>query len=94
MSFSTWLLPCFFEGGGTSKNANADEEDGGAEKTTCREGRKNVLCSSFQRVVFAVSTCCVCGFNVLPLFLFHQGQEEEASGTASLFFFLWFFQIL
>ena len=50
MSFSTWLLPCFFEGGGTSKNANADEEDEGAEKTTCRKERKNVLCLRFQRV--------------------------------------------
>ena len=59
MSFSAWLLPCFFEGGGTSKNANADEEDEGAEKTTCRKGRKNVLCSSFQRVVSAVSTRCL-----------------------------------
>ena len=58
MSFSAWLLPCFFEGGGTSKNANADEENGGAEKTTCRKERKNVLCSWFQRVVSAVSTCC------------------------------------
>ena len=58
MSFSAWLLPCFFEGGGTSKNANADEEDEGAEKTTCRKERKNVLCSWFQRVVSAVSTCC------------------------------------
>ena len=77
MSFSAWLLPCFFEGGGTSKNANADEEDEGAEKTTCREGRKNVLCLRFQRVVSAVSTCCVRAFNVLPLFLFHQGQEKR-----------------
>ena len=82
MSFSAWLLPCFFEGGGTSKNANADEEDGGAEKTTCREGRKNVLCSSFQRVVSAVSTCCPFS-SPLP-----SGTRKEASTTASLFFHL------
>ena len=34
--------------------------------TRC-EGKDNVLCLQFQRVVFAVSTCCVCGFNVLCL---------------------------
>ena len=79
MSFSAWLLPCFFEGGGTSKNANADEEDEGAEKTTCRKERKNVLCLRFQRVA------------PFPL---PSGARKEASGTASLFFFLWFFQIL
>ena len=34
--------------------------------TRC-EGKDNVLCSRFQRVVFAVSTCCVWGFDTLRL---------------------------
>ena len=31
--------------------------------------KDNVLCWQSQRVVFAISTCCVCRFNVLPFFL-------------------------
>ena len=34
--------------------------------TRC-EGKDNVLCLRFQRVVFAVSTCCVSSFNTLRL---------------------------
>ena len=34
--------------------------------TRC-EGKDNVLCLQFQRVVFAVSTCCVSSFNTLWL---------------------------
>ena len=34
--------------------------------TRC-EGKDNVLCLQFQRVVFAVTTCCVCSFNTLWL---------------------------
>ena len=34
---------------------------------TCCEGKDNVLCLQFQRVVFAVSTRCVWGFDTLWL---------------------------
>ena len=45
--------------------------------TRC-EGNDNVLCLQFQRIVFEVSTCCVCGFNVLC-----WGFQRVVSGVST-----------
>ena len=81
MSFSVWLLPCFFEGGEAQARLQT--------QTRRTKERKR------QRVERGGRTCCVRGFNVLCLqfqrvapFPLPSGTRKEASGTASLFFHL------